>query len=166
MFPNMLIVALAALVPLVMGFIYYNPKVFGTAWMKASGMTKEKIEGGNMAKIFIASYVLSFLISFVMFMLVVHQTDYYSILINEEGFGVEGSAIMTQIAAFMESYGDNFRTFKHGALHGGVIGFFIALPVIMTNGLFEAKSFKYGFINGFYWIITFALMGGVLCQWG
>ena len=44
MIPNMLVVALAALVPLVMGFLYYNPKVFGNAWMKAAGVTQEQIE--------------------------------------------------------------------------------------------------------------------------
>lgn len=165
MFPNMLIVALAALVPLVIGFIYYNPNVLGKAWMKLSGMTEEKMKEGNMAVIYGSAYFLSFLAAIAIYMAVVHQTDYYSILINEPGFGEEGSEIMNQVGAFMDAYGNNFRTFKHGALHGGVIGLFIALPVLITNGLFEGKGFKYGFLNAGYWIITFALMGGILCQW-
>lgn len=166
MFPNMLIVAAAALVPLVMGFIYYNPKVLGKAWMKLSGMTEEKMKEGNMAVIYGSAYFLSFLAAIALFMSVVHQTDYHSILINEPGYGEEGSEIMNQIGAFMDTYGNNFRTFKHGALHGGFIGFFVALPVLVTNGLFEGKGFKLGFLNAGYWIITFALMGGILCQWG
>jgi len=165
MFPNMLIVAAAALVPLVIGFIYYNPNVLGNAWMKLSGMTEEKMKEGNMAVIYGSAYVMSFIAAFMLYMLVVHQTDYHSILINEPGYGEEGSEIMNQIGAFMDAYGNHFRTFKHGALHGGIIGFFIALPVLMTNGLFEGKGFKYGFLNAGYWIITFALMGGILCQW-
>ena len=166
MMPNMLFVALAALVPLIIGFIYYNPKVFGNAWMKAASVTEAQIKAGNKGKIFGVALILSFLLSFFLFQLVVHQTDYYSVLINEEGFGVEGSDIMNTIAAFMDTYGGHFRTFKHGALHGSLVGFFIGLPIIMINGLFETKSLKYGFINAFYWIITLGIMGGILCQWG
>ncbi|MFT6709325.1 MAG: hypothetical protein ACJATF_004191 [Flavobacteriales bacterium] len=165
MMPNMLFVALAAILPSIIGFIYYNPKVFGNVWMKAAGVTEEQIKTGNKVKIFGIALLLSFLIAFMLYTLVVHQTHYYSLLYNEEGFGVEGSDIMNQIAAFMDAYGGNFRTFKHGALHGSMIGIFIGLPIIITSGLFEAKSLKYGFINAFYWIITLSLMGGILCQW-
>jgi len=166
MLPNMLVVALAALVPMIIGFIYYNPKVFGNAWMKVAGVSEEQIKAGNKAVIFGSALVLSFLLSFFLFTLVVHQTDYYSILINEAGFGVDGSDLTNQMNAFMETYGDRFRTFKHGALHGSLVGVFIGMPILVTNGLFEAKSFKYGFINAFYWIITLGIMGGILCQWG
>ena len=166
MFPNMLVVALAALVPMLVGFIYYNPKVFGNAWMKVARVTEEQIKNGNKAKIFGTALILSFLLSFFLFSMVVHQTDYYSLFVDEPGFGEEGSAIMAQIDAFMGQYGGYYRTFKHGALHGGLVGVFIGLPILMTNGLFEAKSFKYGFINAFYWVITLSLMGGILCQWG
>jgi hypothetical protein len=38
------------------------------------------------------------------------------------------------------------------------------LPLIGINSLFERKSFKYIFIHTGYWIISLALMGGVLCQ--
>jgi hypothetical protein len=166
MIPNMLVVALAALVPLIVGFIYYNPKVFGNAWMKVAGVTQEQLEKGNKAIIFGSALVLSFLLSFFLFMLVVHQTDYYSLFAGDPGFMEEGSDVMNNIAVFMETYGDRFRTFKHGALHGSMIGIFIALPILVTNGLFEAKSWKYGLINSFYWIITLGIMGGILCQWG
>lgn len=166
MMPNMLFVALAALVPIIMGFIYYNPKLFGNAWMKAARVTEEQLKASNKIKVFAVTLILSFLLSFFLFTLVVHQTDYYSLLINEEGFGIEGSDLMNQIAAFMDTYGGRFRTFKHGALHGSLVGLFIGLPIIIINGLFEAKSLKYGFINAFYWIITLGIMGGILCQWG
>lgn len=166
MFPNILVVALAALVPLVIGFIYYNPKVFGNVWMKTCGLTEEKLKSGNKALIFGITLVLSFLLSLFLFSLVVHQTHYYSILIDEAGFGVDGSEIMNQINAFMGTYGNHFRTFKHGALHGSLVGIFIGLPIIMINGLFETRSLKYGFINAGYWVITLGIMGGILCQWG
>jgi hypothetical protein len=165
MIPNFGIIALAALVPLVIGFIYYNPKVVGTAWMKASGVTKEKMEGANMGVIFGVSLLVSFMISFVMFHLVVHQSALHSLFFNEPGFQVEGSDTMNELGALMDLYGDRFRTFKHGSFHGTIVGIFIIFPIILTNALFERKSFKYALINSGYWIITLALMGGVICQW-
>ncbi|MAM29349.1 MAG: hypothetical protein CMC13_10025 [Flavobacteriaceae bacterium] len=166
MFPNLLIVALAALVPLVVGFIYYSPKTFGNAWMKTANVTEAQLKSGNKAKIFGVTLILSFILSFFVFGLVVHQTDYYSLFAAEPGFLEEGSEVMNQIDSFMEQYGGYYRTFKHGALHGGLVGVFVGLPIIMINGLFETKSLKYGFINAGYWIITLSLMGGILCQWG
>jgi len=47
-----------------------------------------------------------------------------------------------------------FHTFGH-----------IAMPVLVTNALFEQKSFKYILINVGYWIVTFAIMGGIVNAW-
>lgn len=44
---NFLALLVAAISTLVVGFIWYNPKVFGTIWMKESGMTEEKMKGAN-----------------------------------------------------------------------------------------------------------------------
>ena len=68
-------------------------------------------------------------------------------------------------AAFMADYGDAFRSFKHGALHGLMAGLFIALPVIATNCLFEQKSFRYAAITSGYWIIVMTIMGAIICGW-
>jgi Protein of unknown function (DUF1761) len=63
----------------------------------------------------------------------------------------------------MAAYGNEFRSFKHGALHGTIAGFMVALPIIGTGAMFEKKGFKYIAINAGYWIVTMALMGGVIC---
>ena len=70
----------AALIPLILGFIYYNPKVLGTAWMKACGLTEEDLKGGNMAMIFILSYVFAVMLAFVLGTLVIHQSSVFSML--------------------------------------------------------------------------------------
>jgi hypothetical protein len=36
------------------------------------------------------------------------------------------------------------------------------MPVLVTNGMFELRNFKNLAINVVYWIITLALMGGVV----
>ncbi|MFY0643248.1 MAG: DUF1761 domain-containing protein [Bacteroidia bacterium] len=155
MTPNLLFIVVAALVPMVIGFIWYSPKVLGNAWMDAAGMTKEKVEGGNMPLIFGLSFVFAIMLAFGMFFLTVHQTHVFSLLMeNQEAFD-----------SFMATYGEDHRTFGHGAFHGFVDGILIALPILATNALFERKGTKYIAVNGGYWILTLALMGGVLCAW-
>ena len=131
--PNFLAIILAALIPMIMGFIYYHPKVFGKAWMDSLGLTEEDLKKGNMAVIFGVSLLMSFLLS--MFLLV-----------NVDGPGQEGQ----------------YDSFKHGAFHGMLIGFMVAMPVMVTSGLFERKNFKNLAINVVYWVITISLMAGVI----
>ena len=40
---NWLAIIVSALVPLIIGAIWYHPKVFGSAWMHATGITEAKI---------------------------------------------------------------------------------------------------------------------------
>ena len=161
--PNFLILLLAALVPMVMGFIWYNPKVLGTAWMNASGVTQDKMKGANMPVIFGVSFLLSFLLAFAIQFIVIHQWGVFSCVATPENTG-PASQLGMDFANFMGKYGHNFRTFKHGAFHGTLAGITIALPILGTNALFERKGFKYIMINVGYWTITMALMGGIICQ--
>ncbi|MBL0317008.1 MAG: DUF1761 domain-containing protein [Flavobacteriales bacterium] len=56
---NWLAVFVTALTSMIVGFIWYNPKVFGTAWMKATGLTMDDSKKSNMGLIFSLSYVCS-----------------------------------------------------------------------------------------------------------
>ncbi len=124
---------IATLVPMAMGFIYYHKALFGQAWMDSIGMTEEKAKEANMGVTMGISIVMSFLIAF--------------FLLNFcNGDGQEGE----------------FDTFKHGAVHGVIISVFFVIPIFITNGLFEQKSWKNMLINAGYWLLTLAIMGGVL----
>ncbi len=160
---NWYIPFVAALIPMVIGFIWYNPKVFGTAWMKASGMTEEKAKGANMPLIFGLTYLLSLLMCFILMSNTIHQLHLFSLFADSPGMGEKGSETQMIFDGLMEKYGTNFRTFKHGAFHGVLVGLFAALPIIGINALFERKGFKYIAINAGYFIVTLALMGGVIC---
>ncbi len=154
----------AALIPLVVGFIWYNPKVLGNAWMRSTGLTEDKLKGGNMPLIFGLCYVFAFMLALFMPVLVIHQTHVFSLLMNEPGFEDKSSEIRIFLDSMMTKYGQNFRSFKHGALHGTITGLFVALPIVGTIALFERRGFKYVAIHVGYWILTLALMGGVVCQ--
>lgn len=152
-------ILVAALVTLVIGFIWYNPKVFGTIWMKETGMTEEKAKQSNMLKVFGLTIFYSLMLSFIMPALVIHQMGALGMV------GGDPTLAKPSYEAFLADYGTAFRTFKHGALHGFMSGLFIALPITAINGLFEQKSWKYILINAGYWIISMMIMGGIICGW-
>jgi Protein of unknown function (DUF1761) len=155
---TILTLLLSAFSSLVVGFIWYNPKVFGTIWMRESGVTEEKIKGGNMILTLTMAFIYAFFISFVLQFLVIHQTGANSATVGITG--VDPSVLKN----YMDAYGTTYRTFKHGALHGFMTGLFFCLPVIGVGALFEKRSWKYTLIAGGYWVITCMLMGGIICQ--
>ena len=59
---NWLAMGLAAASSLLIGFIWYHPKVFGTAWMKSIGVTREESEKNfNMLAMFGGTFLLALL---------------------------------------------------------------------------------------------------------
>jgi hypothetical protein len=154
----------AALIPLVVGFVWYNPKVFGNMWMKTNNLTPKDLEGSNMIVIFGLTYVFSVLIAISLNFMVVHQMSLYAIVQGDPDLEVAGSELNLWIESFMAKYGNNFRTFKHGSLHGTIAALFFATPVIAINALFERKSTKYVLIHAGYWVVSLAIMGGIICQ--
>ena len=157
---NYLMILPAALVPIVIGAVWYNPKVMGTVWMKAAGLSEEKLRSANRLKILGVSLILSLMLAFLMPSIVIHQSHIFSIFAD---LGNDPDAIADR-DAFFEKYGQLYRTFKHGVLHGVIAALFLVLPVFGINALFERKGFRYVAINVGYWIITLGLMGGIVCQ--
>ena len=158
---NLYAILAASLSALVVGFIWYNPKVFGNIWMRESGMTAGKMKGTNMVILLGLSFFYAFLISTMLNGIVIHQNSVVSLI---------GGPPMIETAkpsftAFMADYKDVYRTFKHGALHGFITGLFLVLPIIGTVSLYERRSFKYVLIISGYWMVTFAIMGGIICAW-
>lgn len=156
---NFYAVLVASLVTLVVGFVWYSPKVFGNIWMKETGITEEKAKQSNMAKVFGLTIFYSLLLSLLMPVLVIHQMGALGMI------GGDPALAKPSYTAFLADYGDAFRTFKHGALHGFMSGLFLALPITAINSLFEQKSWRYILINAGYWIVSMTIMGGIICGW-
>lgn len=156
---KILALLVAAFSTLVIGFIWYNPKIFGNIWMKETGMTEDKMKGSNMAITLLVTFVYAFLVAVILRFLVIHQTGALSMV------GGDASIAKPSYDAFMADYGTSFRTFKHGALHGFLTGLFLVLPIIGTGALYEKRSFKYTLITSGYWIVSCMIMGGIICAW-
>lgn len=154
---NFLAILVSAIVPLLIGAIWYNPSVFGNAWMKASGMTEEKMKSGNIAVIFGVTLVLSVMLAFTVNGMVIHQVAASQLAFsNPEAESYQ---------AFIAEFGNMHRSFGHGALHGAIGAIFFVLPVLGINALFERKGWKYILINVGYWVVTLTIMGAILCGW-
>lgn len=154
---NMYAVVVAALIPMIFGFIWYNPNSpMGKLWIKETGMTEEKAKGANMPLIFGLSLLFSFLLAFIpVSSSAVHQMGLFSLLQNHK----------EEATTLLQTYANEFRSFEHGAIHGTFLGLFFALPIMATNAMFERKSWKYIFVNVAYWTICLAVMGGIICAW-
>lgn len=158
---NIIALLIASLVPLVVGFVWYNPKVFGKAWIAAAGVDEEKMKGASMPIIFGVTFLLSFILAFAMQFMAIHQFHvtslFYKLPITDPS--TEAGALYK---AVMDMLGSSYRTFKHGSLHGTIGGFTMAMPVLAINALFERKGFKYIAINAGYWMVAMGIMGGIV----
>lgn len=140
---NFLAIAVAALVPMVMGFLYYGV-LFEKPWLDSLGYTKEYAEGGNPAIKYGLALLMAFIVAFYL------KTN---IELTHKDV-VDGNLIL-----------GSFHTFKHGALHGAMTSLLGVIPVIVSLGLFQRNTGKNIMLNVLYWIITFAIMGGILDAW-
>ncbi|MEO0728588.1 MAG: DUF1761 domain-containing protein [Bacteroidota bacterium] len=131
---NWLSMLLASATPLVIGIIYYHPSVFGKAWGNSLGKSVEELAGGNKVVAAIVYLLTSFLLAF------------FLLNFNNDGINQEG----------------DFDNFPHGAWHGLFVAVTIVIPIVIMSGLRERQSWKTRLINVFYWIITLAIMGGVV----
>lgn len=161
---NLIAIFGAALIPLLVGAVWYSPKVFGNTWMRVAGKTQEELEGGNMGLIFVLTYILAVLLALGLSGMTNHQSGVLQLFAMHPDFAIEGSEIKNLFDSIMTQFGDTHRTFGHGALHGGIAAVIIGLPLIAINALFERRGAKYIGIHFGYWLLTLVLMGGVVCQ--
>jgi hypothetical protein len=161
---NTYFVFISALIPMIIGFIWYNPKVLGNAWMHSAGVTDEQIKTGNMLMIFGLSYVFAVVISLMLIPITIHQSGILSLFVMEPDFADLSSASHASYESIMTELGTRHRTFGHGFFHGALAAVGLIFPVIATLALFERRSWKYIFINAGYWVVSIALMGGVICM--
>lgn len=160
--PNFIIVPLAALIPVVLAFIWYNPNVLGKALEQ---QTNTKVPAFGLVHAVI-SYVFAFFVSFGLMSYVNHQMGVMQLFFTREGFGKEGTEATLAFDQVARLVGDMHLSFGHGAVHGTLGALVFVLPILVTVALRERQSFKYILIHFGYWLLCWILMGGVLCQWG
>lgn len=138
--PNLVATAVAALIPMIIGFLYYHPKAMGGMWMDANGFKLETMKPPKPI-LYLGALGLSFLLA-----LFVQS--------NVTGPGQD-----------VAPDGHSYKTFQHGLVHGILLTLSIVLPILGTMGIFEQRGSKWLIVNVGYWLVTFALMAGLLSAW-
>ena len=141
---NWIAIIVAGLVPTILGALYYGP-IFGKIWMDSLGYTEEDFKGRNEALIYGSALVLAMLISM-------------SIKMTNE-------LVHKDVNSVGELVFSSFHTFGHGALHGAMLAITLVVPVFLSLSLFQKNSGKNMLLNAAFWIICFAIMGGILDAW-
>jgi len=139
--PNFLAVAVAALVPMIVGFAYYHPAVLGGPWMRVNGFTLESVNDGPKPILYLAALVLSFLLS-------------RFVCVNVTGPGQD-----------VAPDGHSYVTFQHGVFQGVLISILVVLPMIGMMSIFEKRGWGWVFVHLGYWMVTLSVMGGILSAW-
>ncbi len=141
---NYIAVLVAALIPGAFGALYFGP-LLGKQWLASLGKTKEEMEPKNPAVVYGLSFVLALMMS--MFLK-------FTIELVHKGINESGELVFS-----------SFHTFKHGALHGAMLAITLAVPVMISFAMFHKMKAKTIVLGAIFWVICFALMGGILDVW-
>lgn len=162
MLPNILVLIGASFIPMILGAIWFHPKVFGgDKWYDLAKLIGDERSDVSTIKL-LSTMILNFLIAFGLYNLVVHQFALFSVVGGDVELLKTGTSY-----AFLQEYGSTFQTFKHGAFHGLMPAtLMFVVPVLGYVTIFEKKSIKYFLVYLGYWAISLTIMGGILCQWG
>ena len=131
-------VLVGGIVSVVLGMIWYNPKVFGTAWIGAQGksmdemLAKMKVSGKSMTSQYIIQIVAALVMSYVL-------AHFVSLL--------------------------SFVTFSAGAQLGFWLWLGFVATAMIGMVLWEGKPWKYYSIVAGYHLANMLIVGGLLAAW-
>lgn len=151
---NFTALLVSATIPTLLGIIFFHPLIFGQSSWGLHGLSPS-----TGFKKLIISYILGIFIAFIIQVLVIHQFGALGMI------GGNVSEASPSYFAFMKDYGGNFRTFKHGALHGSMTAIFLVFPLLFINSIWERKSFKTVLVQAVFWLLNFTIMGAIICGW-
>lgn len=162
---NWLLIPAVAFIPLMLGSIWYSKKVFGNVWIQSAEISEERASSGNMVKVFGLSYLFCLLGAYILSTTAVHQSAVFQLFMMDVSLQDPSSTASVFLNDFMNTYGDRHRSFGHGLIHGMELALMLGLCLIGVNSMFERRPFKYVMIHVGFWMLSFGLMGGLLCQY-
>lgn len=147
---------LIAFVPLLIAVYWYSPKSFISKW---SGIEFINPTDLSLLQIVIC-FVLSFTLVYGYINLIIHQMGFYELFFTDIMKGSEKAKTITK--EFLNKYGDKHRHFGHGVFHGVINAFVFALPFIGLHAIIENKNRKHLIHHFTYWLVTSAIIGGLI----
>jgi len=160
---NFYILPISAFIPLILGFIWYRPNVFGHRLANATGEPIHQItQPKSIGKIGLI-YLFSLLLSYVMMLLSVHQIGVFQLFFLDPSFADASSEFKTYTTDFLAQYGERHRTFGHGLIHGAEASFCFSLAILGISALLTGKPLKSIWVHVGFWVTTCSLVAGVNC---
>lgn len=135
---NYFAVAVAAMVPMVIGFLWYGP-FFGKPWIHMTGFTDASMDVAKsrpMWLVLLLQFIGALFISFVM----AHSLIFASAYLQSSGL----------VAGLTNAFWN-------------WIGFMV--PATMGVYLWEGKSWKLWALNAGYYLVSMLIMGAILALW-
>jgi len=155
---NYLSFFLISFLPLLIGYYWYSPNSFISKWSGEKFNSPRQLSVSKLVLYFVLN--LAFVYGYMN--LIIHQMGFYELFFTDI---MKGSAEAKQITEeFLSVYGSKHRHFGHGVFHGVINAFVIALPFIGIHALLENRQFKYMIHHFMYWLVTSAIVGGLISQ--
>jgi hypothetical protein len=135
---NWLAVVVCVVVNMIVGFIWFSPRIFFTVWWKGIGKSESDVPGsGSMGM----TWALTVLASFV-------EAVFMSLMVTAMGSMTPGGA-----------------TLVSGATAGAVLWLGCVAPTSLVNKLFAGHGLKIWAIEAGNHLVTFVLFGAILGAW-
>ncbi len=155
---NYLAFGLIAFVPLIIACIWYQPEWSFLRW---SGINHKKPSELSFLQM-LWCFIMSFALVFGYINLIIHQMGFYELFFTDIMKGsMEAQHIVDD---FLGKYGDKHRHFGHGFFHGAINAFVFALPFISIQAILNEKNYKTVIFHFGYWLITSAVIGGLISE--
>lgn len=154
---NYLAFFLIAFVPLITAFLWYRPN---TPWVKWSGIQLKNTASIKQPLKLVWAFILSFTLVYGYINLVIHQMGFYELFFTDIMQGNETSKKVVE--DFLTQYGQKHRHFGHGFFHGVINAFVFALPFVSFHAFVDNKNTRFVIVHFLYWLITSALVCGLI----
>ncbi len=127
--PNVLGVIVAAIIPMVIGMVWYSPALFATKFMALVGKTHEELTKGGVGK----AYALSFVSALVMSYVLAHVEMYGSAATGSSGVASGLSAGFWSWLGFVATTGSSTVLFEKrpSGLYLMNMGYYLACLLLM-----------------------------------
>lgn len=143
---NYVAVAIAAVLAMVVGSVWYSKALFGKQWMKLTGVTEESAKKGNMPMLYKQSLKTSF------------ESDAFKLV-----YGTMFAAALVEalvLAHFIHYAG------AYSLVNGIKTGVWAWLGFVVTtslaNSMFEGRPRELLYINAGYALVNLMIMGAVI----
>lgn len=161
---NPLVIPVAAIIPVVLGFFWFHPALGGRIWHPEG--TKQPFVYSFSALQLLTFYLLSCLIAFALLGFVNHQLSILQLFAGEPDFENLESEAHVAFEQVLALVGDRHLSFGHGAFHGFFGSVVFVIPILAHSSMREREGFRPVLLHWMYWAVSMALMGGILGKWG